>query len=152
MAKSRTLGYFWLSKWHFIKFPQFAKNPLKSYMRQWEAFRADIFFKFDLENDLLTMNLAYNHFENKFNHLRHLETPTVGTKMVKIGPWTPKIYHFRFTVGGHLGFGRKRGLKGSKIWTLWYSCYLIPNDAISTPYSIWTNKSRQITSQPLLYL
>ena len=98
----------------FYKGPQFAKNPLKSYMRQWEAFPADIFFKFDLENDLLTMTLAYNHFENKFNQVRHLENPTVDTKIVKIGPWTPKIYHFRFTVGGHLGFGRKRGLKGSK--------------------------------------
>ena len=84
-------------------------------MRQWEAFRADIFFKFDLENDLLTMTLTYNHFENKLNQLRHLENPTVGTKIVKIGPKTPKICHFHFTVGGHLEFGRKIGLKGSKI-------------------------------------
>ena len=98
----------------FYKGPQFAKNPLKSYMRQWEAFRANIFFKFDLESDLLTMTLAYNHFENKLNQLRYLENPTVDTKIVKIGLWTPKIYHFRFTVGGHLGFGRKRVLKGSK--------------------------------------
>ena len=59
----------------FHKGPQFAKNPLKSYMRQREAFRADIFFKFDLENDLFTMTLMYNHFENQFNQLRHLEYP-----------------------------------------------------------------------------
>ena len=98
----------------FYEGPQFAKNPLKSYMRQWEAFRADIFFKFDLEKDLLTMTLTYNHFENKFNQLRHPENPTVDTKLVKIGPWTPKICHFRITVGGHLEFGRKRGLKVSK--------------------------------------
>ena len=88
------------------------QNSLKSYMRQRKAIRADIFFKFDLENDLLSMTLTYNHFENKFNQLRHLENPTVDTKMVKIGPWTPKICHFHLTVGGHLGFGRKRGLKG----------------------------------------
>ena len=50
----------------FYKGPQFAKNPLKSYMRQREAFRADIFFKFDLENDLFTMTLMYNHSENIF--------------------------------------------------------------------------------------
>ena len=42
----------------FYKGPQFAKNPLKSYMRQQEAFRADIFFKFDLENDLFSCNQA----------------------------------------------------------------------------------------------
>ena len=35
----------------FYKGPQFAINPLKSYMRPRVAFRADIFFKFDLEND-----------------------------------------------------------------------------------------------------
>ena len=58
--------------------------------------------------------ITYNHFENKFTQLRHPENPTIDTKIVKIGPWTPKICHFRFTVGGHLGFGRKRGLKGSK--------------------------------------
>ena len=87
------------------------------------------------------MTLTYNHFENKSNQLRHLENPTVDTKIIKIGPWTPKICYFRFTVGG-----------GRKIWTLWFSCYLIPNDAISTPDSIWTNKSHQITSQPLLIL
>ena len=45
----------------------------------------------------------------------------------------------------------KKRVKGvEKFETLWFSCYLIPNDAISTPNSIWTNKSRQITSQPLL--
>ena len=42
----------------FYKGPQFAKNPLKSYMRQQEAFRADIFFKYDLENDLFSSNQA----------------------------------------------------------------------------------------------
>ena len=83
-------------------------------MRQPEAFRADIFFKFDLDNDLLSMNLTYNNFENKFNQLRHLENPTVDTKIVTIGPLTPNICHFRFTVGDHHEFGRKRGLKGSK--------------------------------------
>ena len=34
--------------------------------------------------------------------------------------------------------------RGRKIWTLWFSCYLIPNDAISTPNSIWPSKSRQL--------
>ena len=79
-----------------------------------QAFHTYIFCKFDLENDLLTMTLTYNHFENKFNQLRHPENPTIDTKIVKIGLWTPKICPFRFTVGGHLGFGRKIGLKGSK--------------------------------------
>ena len=79
-----------------------------------QAFHTYIFCKFDLENDLLTMTLTYNHFENKFNQLRHPENPTIDSKIVKIGLWTPKICHFRFTVGGHLGFGRKIGLKGSK--------------------------------------
>ena len=44
----------------------------------------------------------------------------------------------------------KKKVKGVKNWTLWFSRYLIPNDAISTPNSIWANKSRQITSQPPL--
>ena len=57
------------------------------------------------------MTLMCNQFENKCNQLKHLESPTIDTKIVKIGPWTPEIC---FTVGGHLGFGRKRGLKGSK--------------------------------------
>ena len=120
-------------------------------MRQQEAFRADIFIKFHLENDLLTMTLTYNHFENKFNQLRHLENPTVGTKIVKNRTMDSKAMPLSlFTVGGYLGFGQRRGLRGRKFLTIWFSCYLIPNDAISTPNSIWTNKSRQITSQPLL--
>ena len=90
------------------------------------------------------MTLTYNHFENKFNQLRHPENPTIDTKIVKIGPWTPKICHFRFTLVVHLGFGRKRGLKRSKIWTLCFPCYLIPNDPIPIPNSFWTNKSRQL--------
>ena len=81
-------------------------------MRHRQAFQTDIFCKFDLENDLLTMTLTYNHFENKFNQLRHPENPTIDTKIVKIGLWTPKICHFRFTVGGNLGFGRKNRVKG----------------------------------------
>ena len=93
---------------------KFATNLPKPCIRQQKAFRADIFFKFDLENDLFTMILMCNQFENKCNQLRHIENPTTDTKIIKIGPWTPKICHFRFTVGGHLGFGRKRGLKGSK--------------------------------------
>ena len=59
-------------------------------MRQQNAFRADIFFKFDLENDILTMTFMYNHFENKWNQLRHTENPTIYIKVVKIGPWTPQ--------------------------------------------------------------
>ena len=39
-------------------------------MRHRQAFQTDIFCKFDLENDLLTMTLTYNHFENKLNQLR----------------------------------------------------------------------------------
>ena len=77
-------------------------------MRQRKAFWTDIFFKCDLENDLLTMTLMNNHLENKSNQLGHPENPTLDTKIVKIGPWTPKICHVRFTVGGHLGFSRKR--------------------------------------------
>ena len=57
-------------------------------MRKRKAFRNDIFFKFDLENDLLTMILTYNHFGNKFNQLRHPENPAIDTKIIKIGPWT----------------------------------------------------------------
>ena len=72
------------------------------------------FFKFDLENDILTMTFMYNHFENKCNQFRHLENPTIDTKIVKFGPWTTEICHFRSTIGGHLGFGWKRGLKGAK--------------------------------------
>ena len=81
-------------------------------MRHRQAFQNDIFCKFDLDNDLLTMTLTYNHFKNKFNQLRHPKNPTIDTRTVKIGPWTPKICHFRFTVGGHLGFGRKKRVKG----------------------------------------
>ena len=55
-------------------------------MRHRQAFQTDIFCKFDLENDLLTMTLTYNHFENKFNQPRHPENPTIDTKIVKIGP------------------------------------------------------------------
>ena len=96
-------------------------------MRQRKAFWTDIFFKFDLKNWLLTMTLTYKHFENKFNQLGHPENPTIDTKIVKIGLWIPKIRHFHFSVGGHIGFGPKRGLQGPKkfepydflvIWTL----------------------------------
>ena len=45
---------------------QFAINPFKSCKRHRQAFQTDIFCKFDLENDLLTMTLTCNHFENKF--------------------------------------------------------------------------------------
>ena len=79
-----------------------------------QAFQTDIFCKFDLQNDRLTMTLTCNQFENTFNQLRHPENPTIDIKIVKIGPWIPKICQFRFTVGGHLGFDRKRGIKGSK--------------------------------------
>ena len=133
----------------FYKDIQLAINPFKSCMRQRKAFRTDIFFEFDLKNDLLTMTLKYNHFENKCNQLRHLENPTINTKIVKIGPWTPVIYHFRYTVD----LAEKRGLKGSKIWILWFSRYLNPNDAISASNSIWAKASRQLnfgTSQPPL--
>ena len=51
-----------------------------------ESLQTVIFLKFDLENDLLTMTLTYNHFENKFNQLGHLKNPTIDTKIVKIGP------------------------------------------------------------------
>ena len=51
----------------FYKGKQFAINPYKSCMRQRDAFRTDILFKFDLENDLLSMTLSYNQFENKCN-------------------------------------------------------------------------------------
>ena len=54
----------------FYKGIQFSINPLKFCMRQRKAFRADIFYKFDLENDLLTMTLAYNRFGNKCNKIQ----------------------------------------------------------------------------------
>ena len=57
-------------------------------MRHRQAFQTDIFCKFDLENDLLTMTLTYNHFENKFNQLRHPENPTIDTKLSLYG-WRP---------------------------------------------------------------
>ena len=98
----------------FYKGIQFAINPFKSCMRQRNAFQTDILFKVDLENDLLSMTLTYNHFENKCNQLRHLKNPAIDTKIVKIGPWTQEICHFHYTVGGHLGFCWNRGLKGSK--------------------------------------
>ena len=60
-------------------------------MRHRQAFQTDIFCKFNLENNLLTMTLTYNHFENKFNQFRHRENPTIDTKIVKIGPWTPEM-------------------------------------------------------------
>ena len=62
---------------------KFAINPFKSCMRHRQAFQTDIFCKFDLENDLLIMTFTYNHFENKFNQLRHPENPTIETKIVK---------------------------------------------------------------------
>ena len=51
----------------FYKGIQFAINPFKSCMRQRNAFQTDILFKFDLENDFLSMTLTYNHFGNKCN-------------------------------------------------------------------------------------
>ena len=74
----------------------FATNPSKSCMRQRKAFRIDILFKSDLQNDLLAMTLMYNHFENKCNQLKYLENPTIDTKIVQIGPRTPEICHIRF--------------------------------------------------------
>ena len=53
---------------------QFATNPYKAYMSWGEGLQTVIFLKFDLENDLLTMTLTYNHFENKFNQLGLLKT------------------------------------------------------------------------------
>ena len=70
----------------FYKGIQFAINLFKSCMRQRNAFRTDILFKFDLENDLLSMTLTYNHFENKCNQLRHFKNPTIDIEIVKIGP------------------------------------------------------------------
>ena len=34
----------------------------------WKAFRADIFKKIDLENDLLTMTFMYNHLKTSAIH------------------------------------------------------------------------------------
>ena len=96
----------------FYKGMQFAINPFKSCMRQQNAFQTDSLFKFDLENDVLCMTLTCNDFENKCNQLRHLRNLALDTKIVKIGPWTPEICHFHYTVGGHLGFGRQRWVKG----------------------------------------
>ena len=81
---------------------QFATNQFKAYMKHRKAFWADIFITFDFENELLTMTVTYNQ-------LKHLENPTIETKIIIIGPWTPDVCHFRFTAGDHIGFGRKRG-------------------------------------------
>ena len=93
----------------FYKGIQFAINPFKSCMRQRNAFQTDILFKFDLENDFLSMTLMYNHFENKCNQLRHLENPAIDTKIVKIGPWTPEICHFHYTLAAILDLAVKEG-------------------------------------------
>ena len=85
------------------------QNPLKSYMRQWEAFWADIFFKFDLDNDRLTMTLTYNNFENKFNQLRHLENPTVDTNIVKIGNGLQRYATFAIRLASILNLPEKEG-------------------------------------------
>ena len=52
--------------------------------------------KLDLKNDLLIMNLIYNHFGNKCNQRKHIESLTIDSKIV---------------IGGRLRFGRKCGLK-----------------------------------------
>ena len=78
-------------------------------MRQWKAFQADIFFKFDLEIDLLTVTLMCNHFEDKCNQLKHLEKHTIDNKFVKIGPWNPEICHIISMVGGILHLVEKQG-------------------------------------------
>ena len=93
----------------FCKGAQFATKQFKSLMREPKAFRADIFFKLDLENDLLTMTLPYNHLENKFNQLRHQENPTIDTKSVKIGPWTPIYATFALRLAVILDLAEKEG-------------------------------------------
>ena len=76
----------------FHKAAQFATNSFNFYMRQQKAFRADIFFKFDLGNDIFTMTLTYNHFENKFNQLRCKESPTKAMKLLQ-SEFEPYDFH-----------------------------------------------------------
>ena len=60
------------------------------------------------------MTLTSNHFENQFNQPRHIENSNIDANIVQIGPLAPEICQFHFLDGGHLGFGRKRGLARSK--------------------------------------
>ena len=63
--------------------------------------------------------------------------------------WTQNSdFTFYFTLSlrlvAILDLAEKEGQRGRKIWTIWFSCHLIPNEAISTPNSIWANKSHQL--------
>ena len=55
------------------------------------------------------MTLTYNHFENKFNQLRHPENPTIDTKIVKIGPWTQRYATFTLRLAAILDLAEKEG-------------------------------------------
>ena len=72
-------------------------------MRHRQAFQTDIFCKFDLENDLLTMTLTYNHFENKFNQPRHPENPTKSDHRLQ------RYATFALRLAAILDFAEKEG-------------------------------------------
>ena len=78
-------------------------------MRHRQAFQTDIFCKFDLENDLLTMTLTYNHFENKFNQPRHPENPTIDTKLLKSDHRLQRYATFALRLAAILDFAEKEG-------------------------------------------
>ena len=79
-------------------------------MRHRQAFQTDIFCKFDLENDLLTMTLTYNHFENKFNQLRHPGNPTIHSKIVQNRTMDSKRYAtFALRLAAMLDLAEKEG-------------------------------------------
>ena len=83
---------------------QFATNLPKTCIRQQKAFRADIFFEFDLENDLFTMTLMCNQFENKCNQLRHLEP-----KSLKSDHGLPIYATFALRLAAILDLAEKEG-------------------------------------------
>ena len=78
-------------------------------MRHRQAFKTDIFYKFDLENDLLTMTIIYNHFENKFNQLRHPENRTIDTKLLKSDHGLQRYATFALRLAAILDLAEKEG-------------------------------------------
>ncbi|MES9880000.1 MAG: hypothetical protein ABW185_03880 [Sedimenticola sp.] len=55
-----------------------------------------------------------NHLKNITNQLSGSDNPKIDTKIATIRPPDAEICNTRFSDGGHLGFGPKRGLMGSK--------------------------------------
>ena len=52
---------------------------------------------------------------------------------------------FAFRLATILDLAKNECQMSPQKWTLWFSCYSMPNDAIYTRNSIWANKSRQLS-------